>query len=105
MLTDKQFVFFNGPWSTGKTLLMREKAVMCAKQNPKEKLYFVVVRVDVAHQNYTLGKKTSLLEMELKSFFHAQHKVQNVEVLGLPTKPENTLSSLLKEATTRIPGS
>ena len=43
--------------------------------------------------------------MELKSFFHQQHNLQNVEVLGLPTKPENTLSSLLKEATTRPPGS
>ena len=28
MLWDHQYVFFNGPWSTGKTLLMREKAVM-----------------------------------------------------------------------------
>ena len=44
MLTVLQFVFFISPWSTGKTLLMREKAVMWAKQNPTEKLYFVVVR-------------------------------------------------------------
>ena len=43
--------------------------------------------------------------MELKFFFHEQHNLQNVEVLGLPTKPEDTLSSLLKEATTRPPGS
>ena len=34
--------------------------------------------------------------MELKSFFHQQHKLHNVEVLGLPTKLEDTLSSLLK---------
>ena len=100
MLWDQPFVFFNGPWSTGKTLLMREKAVMVATQNPTEKLYFVVVR-----DGGIFGKKTSLLEMELKSFFHEQHNLQNVEVLGLPTKPENTLSSLLKEATTRPPGS
>ena len=33
MLWDQQFVFFNGPWSTGKTLLMREKAVMLASQD------------------------------------------------------------------------
>merc|ERR1719367_803238 len=99
MLWDHPYIFFNGPWSTGKTLLMREKAVMVAKQNPKENLYFVVVRDD------NRGKKTSLLEWELKSFFHEQHKLQNVEVLGLPTKPKNTLSSLLKEATTRPPGS
>merc|ERR550539_1375227 len=72
---------------------------MVATQNPTEKLFFVVVRDDLA------GKQTSLLEMELKSFFHEQHNLQNVEVLGLPTKPKNTLSSLLKEATTRPPGS
>ena len=89
MLTEQQFVFFNGPWSTGKTLLMREKAGMWATQNPTEKLYFVVVRGDRT-------KLTSLLEIDLKSFFHQQHNLQNVEVLGLPTKPEDTLSSLLK---------
>merc|ERR1712004_445878 len=94
MLTVLQFVFFISPWSTGKTLLMREKAVMWAKENPKEKLFFVVVRDDHA-------KRTSLLEMELKDFFHQQHNLKNVEVLGLPTKPEYTLSSLLKEVTTR----
>ena len=98
MLWNHQFVFFNGPWSTGKTLLMREKAVMLATQNPKEKLFFVVVRNEVK-------KLTSLLEMELKSFFHDQHNLQNVEVLGLLTEHKDTLSSLLKEATTRPPGS
>merc|ERR1719150_2819996 len=98
MLTEQQFVFFNGPWSTGKTLLMREKAVMWATQNPTEKLFFVVVRDEKA-------KRTSLLEMELKDFFHQQHNLKNVEVLGLPTKPLDTLSSLLKEVTTRPQGS
>ena len=44
MLTVLQFVFFISPWSTGKTLLMREKAVTWAKENPTKKLYFVVVR-------------------------------------------------------------
>ena len=63
-----------------------------------EKLYFVVVRGEY-------DRLTNLLEMDLKSFFHQQHNLQNVEVLGLPTKPEDTLSSLLKEATTRPPGS
>merc|ERR1719229_810189 len=71
---------------------------MWATQNPSEKLFFVVVR-------YEYTKLTSLLEMDLKSFFHQQHNLQNVEVLGLPTKPEDTLSSLLKEATTRPSGS
>ena len=94
MLTEQQFVFFNGPWSTGKTLLMREKAVMWATQNPTEKLYFVVVRDEGA-------KLTSLLEIDLKSFFHQQHNLQNVVVFGLPTKLEDTLISPLKEATTR----
>ena len=98
MLTDKQFVFFNGPWSTGKTLLMREKAVMWAKQNPTVKLVFVVVREDAVNL-------TSLLEMELKYFFHQQHNLQNVEVLDLLTSPTNALRSLLREATTRPPGS
>merc|ERR1719507_228803 len=77
---------------------MREKAVMWARENPTAKLYFFVVRENHA-------KRTSLLEMELKSFFHQQHYLQNVEVLGLPTSAEDTLSSLLKEVTTRPPGS
>jgi len=98
MLWDQPYVFFNGPWSTGKTLLMREKAIILATNSPTEKLYFVVVRQEHV-------KQTSLLEMELKSLFHEQHNLQNVEVLGLPTKPEDTLSSLLKEATRRPPGS
>ena len=71
---------------------------MWATQNPTEKLFFVVVRDEYA-------KFSSLLEMELKDFFHQQHNLQNVEVLGLPTKPEDTLSSLLKEVTTRPQGS
>jgi len=94
ILTERQFVFFVSPWSTGKTLLMREKAVMWAKENPTKNLFFVVVR----HENV---KQTSLLEMELKDFFHQQHRLTNVEVLGLPSKPEDILSSLLKEVTTR----
>merc|ERR550534_2891701 len=63
ILIERQFVFFISPWSTGKTLLMREKAVMWATQNPTKKLIFVVVRDKKA-------KQTSLLEMELKDFFH-----------------------------------
>merc|ERR1712156_294702 len=51
------------------------------------------------------AKQTSLLEMELKDFFHQQHNLKNVELLGLPTEPEATLSSLLKEVTTRPQGS
>ena len=50
MLTVLQFVFFISPWSTGKTLLMREKAVMWATQNPTEKLFFVVVRYEHVNQ-------------------------------------------------------
>ena len=98
MLWDQRFVFFNGPWSTGKTLLMREKAVMLASQDLSKPLYFVVVRKK-------RSKLTSLLEMELKSFFQQQHKLQNVEVLGLPTRPKDTLGSLLDKATIRPPGS
>merc|ERR1719458_1622658 len=98
MLTDQQFVFFNGPWSTGKTICMREKAVMWATQIPTEKLYFVVVRGED-------DKLTSLLEMDLKFFFHQQHNLQNVEVLGLPTWDTVALSSLFKEVTNRPPGS
>ena len=78
MLMEQQFVFFISPWSTGKTICMREKAVMWAKQNPTKKLFFVVVRDEGT-------ERTSLLEMELKDFFHQQHKLKNVEVLGLPT--------------------
>merc|ERR1712004_584759 len=98
MLTLLQFVFFISPWSTGKTICMREKAVMWATQNPTEKLFFVVVRD-------ALAKRTSLLEMELKDFFHQQHNLKNVEVLGLPSRPKDTLSSLLKEVTSKHPGS
>ena len=77
---------------------MREKAVMWATQNPMEKLFFVVVR----NKDSTL---TSLLEMELREFFYEQHKLQNVEVLCLCSKPEDTLRDLLKEVTSRPPGS
>ena len=98
MLTEQQFVFFASPWSTGKTICMREKAVMWATQNLTEKLYFVVVRDEDA-------KLTSLLEMELKYFFYTQHKLQNVKVLGLPIHPKYTLSNLYKEVTNRPPGS
>ena len=88
MLTEQQFVFFISPWSTGKTLCMKERAVMWATQNPTEKLFFVVVRKVKA-------ELTSLLEMELKYFFHQQHNLQNVEVLGLPTTPKDTQISLV----------
>merc|ERR1712016_321721 len=73
MLTEQQFVFFNGPWSTGKTICMREKAVMWATQNPTEKLYFVVVREE--------DKRTSLLEMDLKYFFNQQQHQAQRQVL------------------------
>ena len=94
MLCDLHSVFFIGPWSIGKTLLMREKAVMWARENRTEKLVFVVVRDENA-------SRTSLLEMELRFFFRDQHHLANVEVLGLPSFPRDTLSSLLKEATKR----
>ena len=94
MLTVLQFVFFISPWSTGKTLLMREKAVMWAKQNLTTKLFFVVVRDENAIQ-------TSLLEMELNEFFHQKHNLENVEVLGIPSKPEDIFGSLLKAVTAR----
>merc|ERR1712227_604360 len=71
---------------------------MWATQNPTEKLFFVVVR------DGTIWR-TSLLEMELKDFFHQQHNLKNVEVLGLSTRPEDALSSLLKEVTARPSGS
>merc|ERR1719323_2935445 len=98
MLTVLQFIFFISPWSTGKTICMREKAVMWATQNPTKKLFFVVVRDEDTN-------RTSLLEIELKDFFHQQHNLKNVEVLGLPAKPEDTLNSLLKEVITRPQGS
>ena len=68
---------------------MRVKAVMWAIQNPTKKLFFVVV-------HYEHVKRASLLEMELKDFFQGQHNLQNVEVLGLPTNPKDTLSRLLR---------
>merc|ERR1711949_86015 len=43
--------------------------------------------------------------MDLKSFFNEQHNLENVEVLGLPAKPEDTLRSLLQEARIRPHGS
>merc|ERR1712004_269756 len=95
MLALLQFIFFISPWSTGKTICMREKAVMWATQNPTKKLFFVVVR-----NEYT--KLTSLLEMELKDFFHQQHNLKNVEVLGLPSEPKDTLKSLLKMMKTSV---
>ena len=68
---------------------------MWATQNPTKNLYFIVFR------GYNT-KRTSLLEMELKGFFSQQHNLQNVEVLGLPSIFEDTLSSLLKEVTTIV---
>ena len=94
MLCDIYSVFFIGPWSIGKTLLMREKAVMWARENRAEKLVFVVVRDENA-------SRTSLLEIELRFFFRDQHNLPNIEVLGLPSFPKNTLTILLKEATKR----
>ena len=91
-------VFLNGGWSTGKTLLMRQKALMCASDKPPKPLYFVVARAESA-------ERASLLEMELKYFFHQEHNLPNVEVIGLPTTPEDTLSNLYKEVTTRPVGS
>ena len=98
MFGNQLYVFFNGPWSTGKTLLMRERALMWARQNPKKPLYFVLARAESA-------KRTSLLEMELKYFFHKKHKLLNVEVFGLPADENDTLSCLLSEVTTRPLGS
>ena len=96
MLTALQFVFFISPWSTGKTICMREKAVMWATQNPTKNLVFVVVRREYV-------KQTSLLEMELKDFFHHQHNLQHVIVLGLPSLPELTLRNLLEVVITWPP--
>ena len=71
MLTVMRFIFFISPWSTGKTICMREKAVVWATQNPTQKPFFVVVRNASA-------KLTSLLAIELKDFFHKQHWFKNV---------------------------
>ena len=100
MLTRHRFVFFASPWSTGKTLLMREKAVLWAKENPSQKLFFTVIRCEFC-------QLTSLLEMELEFFFHQKHQLHNVEVLGITTGHDfkDALSSLLNEVTTRPPGS
>ena len=65
---------------------------MWATQNPTEKLFFVVVRDEFV-------KQTSLLEMELKDFFHQQHNLHNVEVIGLPTESKDTIKSLSKMMT------
>ena len=62
---------------------------MWARRNYPAKLCFVVVRDEKA----TL---TSLLEMELKYFFHQQHSLENIEVLGLPSHPEYTLRDLMR---------
>ena len=45
ILAERQFVFFISSWSTGKTLLMREKAVMWAKQNPTEKAFLYCCQI------------------------------------------------------------
>ena len=71
---------------------------MWGKQNPTRQMYFAVARYDFAQQ-------TSLLEVELEYFFYHQHNLKNMKVLGIPTKPEEALSRLLKEVTTRSPGS
>merc|ERR1712013_272400 len=94
MLTEQQFVFFISPWSTGKTICMKAKAVMWATQNPQQKLFFVVVKKE---------EKATLLEMELKDFFQQQNNLQNVEVIGLRSI-FGTLKRLLELATTHATG-
>merc|ERR1712013_52973 len=90
----QQFVFFISPWSTGKTICMKAKAVMWATQNPQQKLFFVVVKKE---------EKATLLEMELKDFFQQQNNLQNVEVIGLRSI-FGTLKRLLELATTHATG-
>ena len=89
MIWDQQFVVFISPWSTGKTICMREKARIWASDNPSEKLFFCVVRVE-----YATNK--SLLEMELNMYFQ-EHNVRNVKVLGLPCSWNNAMSELQKK--------
>merc|ERR1712173_377284 len=66
MMWDQQFVVFIFPWSTGKTICQREKAMIWATDNPSENLYFCVVRTASV-------KNSPLLEMELKQYFQ-EHK-------------------------------
>ena len=98
MLMEERFVFFISPWSTGKTICMREKAAMWAKENPISKLYFVVMREEEA-------ELTSLLEIELKGFFHRKHQLENIKVLGLTATPENSLTALYQMMRGKLPGS
>ena len=62
---------------------------MWAKDNPREKLYFCVVRE-------SLDTNTTLLELELKLYFQ-EHNLKNVTVLGLPSHEDNTMSDLQKK--------
>ena len=97
MMWYQQFMVFISPWSTGKTICMREKARIWATDNPSEKLYFCVVRV-----GDTIN--ATLLEMELKQYFQ-ENNLQNVIIIGLPSYYEDRMSELRKNILLMPPGS
>ena len=72
-------------------IIILEKAVMLVSQDLSKSLYLAVAndsQTTLFWQNITLTSHTSLLEMDLKSFFKEQHNISNVKVLGIPTSPE-----------------
>ena len=97
MIWNQQFVVFISPWSTGKTICMRERARMWATENPSEKLYFCVVR-------NIITTNTSMQEFELKLYFR-EHNADNVTVLGFNSSPEEALSELYKMISSKPAGS
>jgi len=89
MLAQHNFVLFTSAWSTGKTLCMREKAKICAAENPGQKIFFVVC-------NYLCKKKT-LLEMDLEQQFC---NFDNIEVTSNLSNAANLGPALLSMAQT-----
>ena len=89
MMVHHKFLLFTSAWSTGKTLCMREKAKLCAAENPGQKIFFVVCKYSC--------KKKSLLEMELEQQFC---NFKNIEVTSNPSYGADLGPALLSMAQT-----
>ena len=79
MLVEYPFVIFTSPWSTGKTLCMREQAKKRAKENSKQNINFIVCS--------WFTKKTTLLEMELRQEFS---NFSNIKFKNIPLNSDPT---------------
>ena len=93
MLVDYRFVMFKSNWSTGKTLCMTEKAKSFAKDNPDQKIFFIVCRF--------MNKKKPLLEMKLE---HQFSNVKNIQMISINQSKTTTLGPSILSLAQSNPG-